>query len=348
MYRPWGWLDWTLSLSRRLQWTLVGCVGPEQRSIVAATAFHKRKLISSSTLFRVVEPDSPYASSANASIRLRERGLQRAGVKPEIVRLDLLAPISTLDQMCDSFSGPVALDISSLPKRFFFYLLKRLVKNEQVGDLILTYTLPKEYPEGPLAGDYDDWGALPSFRPADPELEKQAQARLIVNVGFLPHGLIAHLSGPAEERKIDLLIPFPAPAVTVRRIWKSVWALRRPSHARFAEVRVAANDLSEAFDVILSLIPQDSNLVSFAPFGPKPISAAMCLYATLASCPVYYAQPKMYRPNYSIGVAQIGREPAVNTYWIKHAGRLLYDLPPARKRLNRRRRRVAVAHGTRA
>lgn len=348
MYRAWGWLDWSLGLTSPRRWNLIGCVGPEERSIVAATAFQKRNLLELAVLLRIIEGESPYADLASRCIQSRERSCRNAKLRADILELDLLTSITALDQLCDAASGSVVLDITSLPKRFFFYLLKQFATNRRVRDLLVTYTVPKGYPEGALAGDYDDWQALPSFRPADPDAEKQAQTRLIVNIGFLPNGLVAHLGGPADERKIDLLIPFPAPAETVRRIWKAVWALRRPTDIRIREVRVAANDLSEAFDVILSLVPEGTNLVSFAPFGPKPISAAMCLYATLTGCPVYYAQPKVYRPNYSIGVARVNRSPAINAYWVKHDGRLLYALPASRKRLRTRRRRAVAMYGARS
>ncbi len=347
-YRPWGWLDWSLELAPPRLWTFIGCVGPEERSIVAATAFQKRNLLEHAILLRIVEGESPFADLASKYICSRERSCRNAKLRADILQLDLLTSITALDEVCDAASGSVVLDITSLPKRFFFYLLKQFAKNRRVRDLLVTYTSPKGYPEGALAGNYDDWQALPSFRPADPDAEKQAQTRLIVNIGFLPNGLVAHLGGPADERKIDLLIPFPAPAETVRRIWKAVWALRRPTDIRIREVRVAANDLSEAFNVILSLVPEGTGLVSFAPFGPKPISAAMCLYATLTGCPVYYAQPKVYRPNYSIGVARVDGNPAINGYWIKHEGRSLYALPPGLRRLKKRRRRAAAIYGARS
>lgn len=350
MYRPWGWLDWALELSEPKRWKLYGCVGPEERSVSAPIAFRKRDILEKASLLRVIEPESPYAEEASECIQARERSCHNAKVRPDVLELSLFAPMTELDDLCDNASGSVVLDISSMPKRFFFYLLKRFAQSRRVRDLLITYTLPAAYPEGALAGDYDTWQALPSFRPIDPDVEKQAQTRLIVNIGFLPSGLVAHLSGPAEERKIDILIPFPAPAITVRRVWKAVWALRRPAHMRFSEVRVAANDMSEAFDVILSLVPPETNFVSFAPFGPKPISAAMCLYATLTDCPVYYAQPKMYRPDYSVGVARVNRIPAINTYWVKHDGHSLYQLPSARRKLSRavRRKRITEVYGTRA
>ena len=85
-------------------------------------------------------------------------------------------------------------------------------------------------------------------------------------------------------------------------------------------------DLSLAFDRIISLAQGTSNVPAFAPFGPKPISAAMCLYAFQKGCAVYYPQPLIYHPNYSVGIGKQNGKDAVNAYWIKHDGEFLYSL----------------------
>ena len=121
----------------------------------------------------------------------------------------------------------------------------------------------------------------------------------------------------------------------VQRAWQSVWALAStPYEASFTEHRVGAQDLPEAFDVIISLLQAtDTNLASFAPFGPKPISAAMCLYSILTGSPVYYAQPKTYRPDYSLGIAKSRGEDQIFAYRIRHGAKSLFDVPVNRRAL---------------
>jgi hypothetical protein len=252
------------------------------------------------------------------------------------VKFSLLATLAELESFYRSVAGPsLILDITSLPKRFFFALLRDIYLKGSITDLILTYTLPMTYPAAPLAENHDPWDALlPTFRVVDPDLEAKAHRQLLVNLGFVPDGLVAHLENRAEEKQIDLIVPFPAPVSAVQRSWQSLWALAStPYKARFNEYRVGALDMAEAFDLIVSLLPSDSNLVSFAPFGPKPISAAMCIFSVLTSSPVYYAQPKVYRPDYSIGVATHQNRPKILAYWIKHDGVPLYDLPVERRGL---------------
>jgi hypothetical protein len=54
--------------------------------------------------------------------------------------------------------------------------------------------------------------------------------------------------------------------------------------------RVAPDDISGAFDLICRIA--NGNHLSIAPFGPKPISAAMRFFAALTDSPVYYAHPE--------------------------------------------------------
>jgi hypothetical protein len=85
--------------------------------------------------------------------------------------------------------------------------------------------------------------------------------------------------------------------------------------------RTSTIDLSEAFDSLLRLTSRGKKAVTLAPFGPKPISAAMCLLACQNKrAVVYYTQPKRYAINYSHGLKDI------TAYWIKHKGRNLYSL----------------------
>lgn len=334
MFRPWGHLDWALNMSGPRKWDFIGCLGPEERSISALIALENRSILANRRIYRIEETDSPYAKEAEKCIAMRESECNRFKLRAEEVnQIDLLAPIDEIATICEkSVNSSIILDITSLPKRFFFYLLKYYYKSEDVRDLVVSYTVPAKYPNAPLSQDHDPWNALPTFRQPDPKLEESAHKRLLVSIGFIPDGLISHLEGHAEERQIELIVPFPSPVLSYQRSWQSVWALKsRPHKTRFREHLIPAHDLSEAFDMIISLLPVDSNLVSFAPFGPKPISAAMCIYSSITGSPVYYSQPKSYLPNYSLGIDNYQGKSKIFAYWIKHARKRLYDIPQSRK-----------------
>jgi hypothetical protein len=156
----------------------------------------------------------------------------------------------------------------------------------------------------------------------------------IVSVGFLVESLRQYVGdNPAHER-MKLLIPYPAPLGIVRRIWESVARLEggqlenAGTEPRFEKFRVDSYDLSAAFDRVVSLARDSKRPTAFAPFGPKPISAAMCLYAIAKGCAVYYPQPTVYHPNYAIGIRGNDPAKAITTYWVKHEGENLYAVTP--------------------
>jgi hypothetical protein len=62
------------------------------------------------------------------------------------------------------------------------------------------------------------------------------------------------------------------------------------------------------------------------PYGPKPISLAMCLFATVTNSSVYYAQPRTYNPLYSQGVAIQNEKRLCYAYALKLGGRALYGV----------------------
>jgi hypothetical protein len=225
---------------------------------------------------------------------------------------------------CSKDHTSVVLDLTALPKRFFFPILRTLLRTETVKDILLTYTSPGSYAaDGPLYEDIEPWRPLPVFGASISEGE-----HWIVSVGFLVESLHQYLGDNPDHERMKLLIPYPAPLGILRRTWESVARLEQLENAgskpRFEKFRVDGIDMSSSFDRIVSLARASERPTAFAPFGPKPVSAAMCLYASAKECAVYYPQPTVYHPNYAIGIG--GSEPAraVNAYWVKHDGENLY------------------------
>jgi hypothetical protein len=208
------------------------------------------------------------------------------------------------------------MDSTSLPKRFFFRLLKSFYLADEVRDLLVTYSVPECYSPGNLSVGGGIWHYLPGFEgnAAEPEM-------LIVGAGFMVESLQQRLSDMVQHESIKILIPFPASLSALRRSWDTVLKMnyQRPS-AKFENFRVHAHDMSAAFDRIVSLSSGSVGYPAFGPFGPKPMSAAMCLYALQRNSTVYYPQPTAYDPDYSKGTN------AVLGYWIKYKGERLYDL----------------------
>ncbi|MBN9690527.1 MAG: hypothetical protein J0M24_09830 [Verrucomicrobia bacterium] len=242
---------------------------------------------------------------------------------------DLLATVPEFMMDSRQPSTPsVILDITSMPKRFYFYYLKCLLQNPKVVDLLVTYCAGR-YGNGALSSNHEDWDVLPTFRCSNRGAEEEARKRLAVNVGFMPGGLEEHLMADESETDLSLILPFPARVSSIRRVWRSAMEIRKMWHGQPSSVhicRAAPDDVSGAFDLICGIANRKP--LSLAPFGPKPISAAMCIFATLTDSPVYYAQPKWYNPDYTTepDVDDSG-QPKISGHWIKHSGSLLYRCP---------------------
>jgi hypothetical protein len=326
-YRPWGLLDWALDLSHERQWSFVGTLGTEERSLAAWKWLRQLNRERSSTLLEIRDQISRYTNQTNQLLaerldEFREAGGNTANIK----RSSLAAPLHEIDALCEQLEvqgHPVLLDITSLPKRFFFPMLRALSRSPEIPDLVVAYTSPEAYEENePLSENLGPWTPLPGFPPA-----RDGEEVLIASVGFAVERLLEHTETITRQPAIKILIPFPATLSSMRQAWKSVWWLEKAASAdKFENHRVSALNTSAAFDRITSLVRDAGGVPAFAPFGPKPISVAMCLHAFQRDSAVYYPQPAVYHPAYSTGVAIQGGKPAVNAYWIKHDNRFLYRL----------------------
>jgi hypothetical protein len=324
-YRPWGPIDWALSVGTAQQWRFIGALGTEERSLCSWSYFRGKELLTSELLVQVADVESvKYAQRIRDALNQRRAEFgSRGGAAGSIRELPLMAELFRIQEfakLADDGSASIIFDITSLPKRFFFVVLRRLALSTSVKNLVVTYTSPAAYAEdGPLYENTQSWQTLPGFAGTsdDPEM-------WVVSIGFLVESLSSHL-GANFTRPVKLLMPFPSPLGSLRRMWKSVESLQQNHPAQpFAEHRVDGLDMSAAFDRIGVLCRDARDRVAFAPFGPKPISAAMCLHSLYSHAAIHYAQPTIYHPDYSTGVLDGDAARAVVGYWIKHDGEMLY------------------------
>jgi hypothetical protein len=325
-YRPWGDIEWTLSLSKPRDWHFIGVIGTEERSLCARNLLRSMNGLHSESLALIRDAKSDkHTATAESMISQRiEFFLSKGGDAASILDFSIMAELYLIQNFARKAiaSGqPLVLDITSLPKRFFFPMIREFIKNDSVRDLILTYTSPHSYADdAPLYEEIEPWKYLPGFIG-----EETGSELWIVSIGFLVESLRKHLGDNLENEKIKVLIPFPAPLAILRRTWISVFQLEKDQpDDRFEKHRVDTLDISAAFDRIVSLTRDSSKPVAFAPFGPKPTSVAMCLYAIEKNSAVHYPQPTVYNPNYSIGIRNNDPKSAVKAYWIKHDGENLY------------------------
>jgi hypothetical protein len=325
-YRPWGPIRWALSITNPKSWRFIGSVGTEERSLCAWEETRNLGVIQSELFAEIRDVDSQkYRLRNEAAFHARRAEFARIGGNVARIRqFDLMAElfkIAAFANEAEAGASSIILDVSSFPKRFFFPILRTLVNSPRVQNLMVTYTSPASYADdGPLYENIEPWKTLPGFGGSGVKADIW-----IVSVGFLVESL-RHYVGDNPQEKLKLLVPFPAPLAVLRRTWKSVADLEQDhSDGRFDKYRVDTLDVTAAFERIKSLAGTPTRELAFAPFGPKPTSVAMCLYAIQKQSTVHYPQPTIYHPDYSKGVRSDGTVKAISAYWIKHDGEFLYS-----------------------
>jgi len=260
-----------------------------------------------------------------------DRFLVGGGSAGQIMDHDLLERHGDIVAAADSFlkgsGSAVIVDITALPKRFFFPLLKFILADTSKTDVIATYSIPHKYSDGPLYQDVESPGYLPSFMPSITDEDDIRPHILAVAVGFDSPGLAQVLE---EEQGEDVLymFPFPAPPPIARHTWEFLQEADAITDRRRSRTAgVSARDPGSAYELLLSATDRGRRECVLAPYGPKPVSLAMCLYALgpgRQTCSVRYSQPKYYNPEYSVGTATDVDGVVSYAYLLRTAGRDWY------------------------
>jgi hypothetical protein len=329
-YRPWGMLPWVLTKVPPITWGFIGSLGTEERSLACWQSLQSLGVIARTRFAVIEDPPSP-RYSAVTSQKIKERRAEymaRGGAAADIHTHDLFERYSGTIKWIESFlsvAGPnIIIDITSLPKRFFFPIMKIALKNGAIKNLIVTYTVPAAYPSEPLAENFEVWRSLPLFggsltSPSD---------LIIVGVGYLAMGLPEELEQGGPDRLIKLMFPFPDNPISYNKTWGFVRKIEKNIPSDRIEIKqVCATDTSDAFDHLLSMTDNAMLTALFAPYGPKPMSLAMCIFSILTDSPVYYTQPKNYNPNYSIGMSYYQGAPETYAYCVRLNGLDFYSIP---------------------
>lgn len=327
LFRPWGHIDWLFDRYPRIDWSFLGCLGTEERSISAWARVAARKMPTHTWLLKIA--DLPSRHSALSKTRFEERlaqlvtlGGNVSWVKEHSL-LEAHSDIVGIVEEVTSLSSNVIFDITSLPKRFFFPLLRLfLLRPKSIQNLVLTYTFAKEYSSEKLSENFNDWAQLPLFTG---KYFNSAASMLIVSVGFEVLGLQERVEHGEDGLPIKLLVPYPARSAAFLRSWEVARQLQKHRPREVFEVfRVDPTDVSDVFDRVVTLTQAGSKRAEFAPFGPKPISAGMCIFATLTDSEVFFNQPTVYHPDYSTGIFEKNGRPEIFAYSVRLQGKDFY------------------------
>ena len=326
--RPWGPATWMLDKLPSRQWSLLACMGPEERSLGIWRLINSRKCAGESAFVSIEPAGSRFHSEYQVAMTARQAELSGIG-EPSlgVLKSELFASAADIVALADDFALRCAphliLDISTFPKRFFFPFIKRLLLSSRIETLIATYTLPKSYGQS-LAEDHRPFANLPLFGPSQhPEPKTEV---FVMSAGFMKLG-ISELLDPDKQVDVRTILPFPPGMPTFRRNWEFIRAMKEVLPESFkSPVRVSAYDCSDTFSHLREMTDNGRLTAILAPYGPKPMSLAFCLFANLTQSVVYYTQPSVYNPQYSEGTADWNGDLASYAYCIRMHGRDLYSL----------------------
>jgi len=223
-------------------------------------------------------------------------------------------------------AGPnLIVDVSALPKRFYFPLVKILLRERAQANILVTYTVAARHAEGPLAEDLSDPQEVPLFR-AYPDDDREQM--LVVALGLDASG-IQKVTSEREVGEIKVLFPYPTPPPQQARRWDAFRDSMRPfAQERIEIIGVSGMAMPAAYDALYNLTDAGNRSALLAPYGPKPVSVAMLLFASgvgQQTASVVYTQPKYYNPAYSSGVATArDGTPLIYAYPLRLGGRNLY------------------------
>jgi hypothetical protein len=328
--RPWGSIEWVIEKLPKRTWSLLGCISPEERSLGLWEYLRSSAKQDKSLLIKIKPSSARYALEFADRLQLRLDKLRQIGQPSEgITELELFATDAEIVQIVDQFAsacGPhVILDLSCFPKRFFFPFVKRLLAKARIETLVGTYTIPEQYFAGVLAEDHLGFAHLPLFGPS--QFPGSKVEMVIVTAGFMKLGLPELLEPYKTGVAIRTILPFPPGLPAYHRNWEFIREMQQTLPPGLAPpVRVEAYDCADAFHHFVQLTKKGTKNTIFAPFGPKPLSLAICLFASLARHAVYYTQPTVYNPDYSSGIKRWKKELAAYAYTLRINGNNTYSI----------------------
>jgi len=334
-FRPWGLLCDILNGEPKKTWDFLSCVSMEDRSLAAYSLIRETQELGNSIIFDIEDNDSRFKERVDNATATNKKLLINMGcVSDSFSHHYISGRTSVYIDKIDSFfndcdADNLVIDITSLPKKYFFIILKKALENyDEHKNIIVTYTQPAKYGGVKLAENHEGWNALPGFQGP---VKEPKEKKLIIGLGFEPLGLPA-MYGKGLFNKSDkhFLFPFPAQPESIARNWEFLRQLQpNPSGPLQNLLMVDGLNVPMIFDKLNQITDTGASFSILAPFGPKPMSLAMCLFACShankeAAPSVFYTQPTVYNPNYSVGVGSTASKPCIYAYAIRLNGKNLY------------------------
>lgn len=296
----------------REDFTILGCLSFEERCCSVAEKLFSPNCIGVK-LLEVRDPVDAfpdYSAEASRNIEQNRQRLFKNGVNFESSVSELL---TTEDKLLDILAdyqkklttSTIVLDITSLPKRYFCFFIRRMLIKDWFRNVVVTYTRPgpngythEHLAEDPMTCDYIPGYAAPLPPRGD---------TLVMSVGFESLSIRSLLEVYGDKKKgIKIILSFPPDGDYTKRVWNT---LRQVTSGSTLDINrdnlevIAAWDAEQVYRT-LELWEQDTEGLALAPFGPKPHTLGMALFAVKHDSGLYYTQPKSYNPSYSKGIGE--------------------------------------------
>jgi hypothetical protein len=332
-FRPWGQLSWLVGKLPLANWSFLGTLGTEDRC--TAAYLQLAPTIGFKRLLKILDPHIAEAAMFHQRFAEMQAVFGQGGAAAaDIIEANLLQNIDRVSEIAEAFKnnseGKIVLDISSMPKRWFFPIMRFLSLDPDVRDLIVCYSVAGRYGVQ-LSSDPLPLGPLPTFDQPRAEMHYDD---LVVGVGFAPLGLKDLFEANIE--KIRYLFPFPPGPPNYFRNWEFLRSLESEVENRNLRTedrwQVHTYDVPDAFEALCRITNRGDRTCALAPLGPKTHSLAMCLFALALEragrqpAHVYYTQPRRYALDYSVGTALYDGASDIKAYCVKLDGRHLYEL----------------------
>ena len=192
--RPWGKPQWLLGMQslKQEEWFLVGTISTQDRCLSALR--HQKvsfKLVHTAFL-EIIDQPSKFSEESKLR-RDANRACWEAEVPTahrELHEFSIFEPLKRLNSLVEGWlhrntAKNVILDVSTLPEKFFFPIVRWLLESDSVKNLVVTYMLPAQYTQKDLAYDAMDASQLQTFTYNGSQPEPSIQ-NVIVGVGLPP------------------------------------------------------------------------------------------------------------------------------------------------------------------
>ncbi|MBB5276899.1 hypothetical protein HNR26_002977 [Rhizobium rosettiformans] len=337
-YRPWGDFGWLLNGFEKKSWVALSCVATEKRSV--SSIIELSKYVDWMSVISIDDPDPmDEATHQQALEKSRNAVVAAVSCKATFHQDELKSSLDTIRERveeCVLRSPNVVLDVTCFPKRWFFPILRFLYQDSRVRNLVIAYTAGEGYAEQ-ISENYELLRPIQTFASIDARADHDVA---FIGVGFHSISMLT-MFGDDRPKALRLLFPFPPGPPGLKRNWRFVEHIERTM--KFADgtvepfkpldyLQLSATDASQAFDAMRAVSKNGQKTSLMAPYGPKPISLAMCLFSLAAEArdlpevPVYYAQPQRYATNYTERAVERHGKLQILGYSVKYEGRQIYQL----------------------